>query len=392
MRYIWIDSLCIVQDDIDDWRAEGSKMASIYSASYLTIAATKSPDSAGGCFAKLAPEDVAQTYEGSNANGQNYTVHVRNQPPHPNMYNSHEYPLFDRAWVLQERLLSPRIIHFGHQELLWECNESRTCECTAWSHESNFNSKAYILGSNASVPALDSLLVSATRWRKLVTEYSTLKLSNERDIFPAIQGIAKHFHKENQCAYYAGLWESSLIEDLLWSTNKFRHSQTRLKSWRAPTWSWASTTHIGWTFQPGMQALATVVAISTIPVGSDTFGEICGGELQLKGRCINAMLVVGTKKHKSMGLVVTHGGRELKLPHRAFHIDRHSSVYGNGTLKLVEMGKSRERMGHGQLYYYLVLQCVDEEKQIYERIGMVHYDPDGRPFENIGEELVLTVV
>lgn len=50
LRYMWIDSLCIIQDSDTDWQIESSKMADIYRHGYITIAAVASPDSKGGCF------------------------------------------------------------------------------------------------------------------------------------------------------------------------------------------------------------------------------------------------------------------------------------------------------------------------------------------------------
>ncbi|KAI0159720.1 heterokaryon incompatibility protein-domain-containing protein [Xylariaceae sp. FL1272] len=49
--YIWIDSLCIIQDDDKDWREQSVQMADIFENAHLTIAATKSPDGNGGCYA-----------------------------------------------------------------------------------------------------------------------------------------------------------------------------------------------------------------------------------------------------------------------------------------------------------------------------------------------------
>ena len=48
--YIWIDSLCIVQDDQKDWEVESARMATIFEGSELTIAATDSPDPEDGLF------------------------------------------------------------------------------------------------------------------------------------------------------------------------------------------------------------------------------------------------------------------------------------------------------------------------------------------------------
>lgn len=122
--YLWIDSLCIVQDDPEDWLREAREMGSIYAKSLLTITATSSPDSYVGLYGA----DTRPTY-----------IKVPCGPDHPksgHMYPSHppdcgredeiaSTPLNQRGWVLQERLLSRRLPHFTSSRVYWECEQSR---------------------------------------------------------------------------------------------------------------------------------------------------------------------------------------------------------------------------------------------------------------------------
>jgi hypothetical protein len=110
IRYLWIDSFCILQDDVADWQKESSLMANIYGGAVLTIAASKSGSSAGGCFSQLDPnfqEQLSIDYS-----GVSYPVYVRKHLATRNhddawhsTINRHESPLFDRAWCFQERIL-----------------------------------------------------------------------------------------------------------------------------------------------------------------------------------------------------------------------------------------------------------------------------------------------
>lgn len=121
--FLWIDSLCIVQDSEEDWLAESAKMADIYSRAVLTIAASLAERDTDSLFSH-AP----QTYRSkrlTNFNGSDVFVRMTMDHGH----GPAPLPLLNRAWVLQERLLSPRIVHFTHQELVWECMEDLTCEC-----------------------------------------------------------------------------------------------------------------------------------------------------------------------------------------------------------------------------------------------------------------------
>lgn len=54
IKYIWIDALCIVQDDSAEWSLEASRMGDIYLGSSLTIVATDAVDASGGCFSKYS--------------------------------------------------------------------------------------------------------------------------------------------------------------------------------------------------------------------------------------------------------------------------------------------------------------------------------------------------
>lgn len=134
INHIWIDALCIVQDDPDDWERESAKMADIYQNSFLTLAATASSDGMGGLFSEaitVAPSDHELT--GSQSLTGFDGIVVRTKLQHwawqPTKASMKLYPLLSRGWVFQERILSPRVLHFCKDELLWECREETICEC-----------------------------------------------------------------------------------------------------------------------------------------------------------------------------------------------------------------------------------------------------------------------
>lgn len=132
ISFIWIDSLCIIQNDSEDWAIESAKMADIYEYASLTLSATASAGDSYGCFPESfstsrslqvsLPEDVG-TCE----------VAVRKPITHWDAIGQGEmharFPLMSRGWAFQERLLSRRILHFSEAELIWECRELSACEC-----------------------------------------------------------------------------------------------------------------------------------------------------------------------------------------------------------------------------------------------------------------------
>jgi heterokaryon incompatibility protein (HET) len=130
---IWIDALCIVQDDARDWDIESSKMADIYQNAFVTLAATTSSNGDGGCFSinhrpvrEVELSDNRGLVGGSSITVRqklkHWTFTVTNTSVQP-------YPLLSRGWVFQERYLSPRVLHFCKEEMVWECIEETTCEC-----------------------------------------------------------------------------------------------------------------------------------------------------------------------------------------------------------------------------------------------------------------------
>ncbi|EFX05665.1 tol-like protein [Grosmannia clavigera kw1407] len=174
IQYLWIDSLCIIQDSVggEDWIRESSKMAQVYQYSYCNIAATASQGPSGGCFFKrnnmaISPIEItlcvppacdneAQTSDldwstdtNSETDSGTDENHAHASPANtsPSASSSvslgetylfyatemwgvgvESAPLNQRAWVLQERLLSPRQLHCSSQQLMWECHEASAAE------------------------------------------------------------------------------------------------------------------------------------------------------------------------------------------------------------------------------------------------------------------------
>ena len=126
--YLWIDSLCIVQDDREDWFSESARMGDVYKNGLCCIAATGFSSSRTGLYAtrtaeRLLPCRVFANWDGKRHDGKHpvrgeyYLVELDRY-----WYNAvDEAPLQRRAWAMQERLLAPRVLHFGSEQLLWEC-------------------------------------------------------------------------------------------------------------------------------------------------------------------------------------------------------------------------------------------------------------------------------
>jgi hypothetical protein len=231
---LWIDALCIIQDDLKDWEIESAKMASIYAGASLTIAASNGETSESGCFHK--PRNTPFLIK---VNGDSTNLSVRMHERHDNfiqdvfLSSAGAEPLFTRGWALQERLLSRRILHYTKSEVVWECTTCMDCQCGGVGSTSYEHLKCEF-GSidSAKVDGVENL---RTLWLKLVQNYTHRKLTKSRDKYPALSGLARRFAEKGAGTYLAGHWTSDLAQSLLWRPLM---GYSRLEA--TPSWSWAS--------------------------------------------------------------------------------------------------------------------------------------------------------
>jgi hypothetical protein len=225
-----------------------------------------------------------------------YTVQCRELFPHADL-TGRTMPLLRRAWVLQELLLSPRIVHFSKCELLWGFMEQNSCD---WGPDrSAYAWRTLLLKKHFVTRECKGRLQSSQNfqqelaWHELVQEPTQYDLTYSGDISPAIQGLAKRMHLECGCAYYAGIWETHLHADVLWRSMG-REGICRSSTWRAPSWSWASVQgSVMWlsdASQHTTRLTATTIDICTTSIGSDAFGQLKSGYWGLRGSCVAASI------------------------------------------------------------------------------------------------------
>ncbi|PVH67844.1 HET-domain-containing protein [Cadophora sp. DSE1049] len=270
IRYIWIDSLCIIQDSLSDWEAEAKDMKNVYENSYLTLAATSAAESSEGLLRPRYnlnennnPEYVCEYEIKRSDRLSQHSIYARQAIKYSHKFLlSLEYkgghkelaPLLYRAWVLQERILSPRTLHFSFDEMVWECKTGIDCECGFAASPSGRTVSVSPLGlhifkelfnnsqaSNLQIPDktrkadYEKELFSA--WYRLVEYYMALSLTFPADRLPALRGMTRSLEEKLGWTFLEGVWVEDVVPGLLWSRNwlrSFRRNQT------APSWSWAS--------------------------------------------------------------------------------------------------------------------------------------------------------
>lgn len=299
VQYLWVDSLCIIQDDENDWAVESSHMRSIYQNALFTICADAAPNVHSGIFSlhSLARQSSSLV---RGPDGQQHTISIRNSKSfckpgvtlddsdtgNPNVQ---VYPLTRRAWALQERVLSTRILHFNEREISWECKEAFRCECQEPTQTKNRGDLASLQIFGALYEHWD-LLGFTQAWQKIVGSYTTRELTRDMDRLPALSGIARLVQElllrhDVDNTYLAGLWRFNLAQDLTWHQSLWRSTLKRPPSYRAPSWSWASVEG-RISFSYGVRSKLQIINSYCAPAGPDPTGKITGGSLSLRGLCI----------------------------------------------------------------------------------------------------------
>lgn len=133
--YIWIDSICIIQDSPSDWAAEALKMATVYATSAVTIIAASSTSCHSGFFSMADNKQDGLGHLLDVGIPPPLTLHATGSSFEHSRGGFHCFPGRDpidkRGWTFQEEQLSTRYIKFTSTDLQWECRAGTTCLCGA---------------------------------------------------------------------------------------------------------------------------------------------------------------------------------------------------------------------------------------------------------------------
>jgi hypothetical protein len=228
-EYIWIDSLCIIQDSKADWHRQAELMGDIYRHSTCTIAAAAAENSHGGCFQeRSALSFAACQVVPQHSEGDGIYIEEAIWPAQH---------LHTRAWVLQERCLSTRTLNFGKNQVYLDCNEGLCSESVPEFQppRDQRNVKRYF----------HDLITCLTRdadytdwsqiWWRLVEEYTKCNITYIEDKWKAIQGLANVIESSTGLKSLDGLWEGRLHYELLWRAVKRMPARLDIE---VPSWSW----------------------------------------------------------------------------------------------------------------------------------------------------------
>jgi hypothetical protein len=318
--YIWIDAFCIMQDSSEDWNQQSKYMGDIYAGSVCNIAALNE-GMKSSCFGRR-PVDVVEPFCVPNPGwSSSVASHIIGYDDF--WCNSLlDAKLHTRAWVLQERLLAPRTVHFGKEQIYWECRVHKACE--AYPHGlpqqfTNHRTKAWREGDQIINPSTITISRDAAKdgaesitrrhgpgaslladqvkalWSQITENYMDCNMSVASDKLVAIAGLARKMQQTSKASYLAGHWnDESLALSLLWfvpaakqtdGRQSFRHPSHGASGYRAPSWSWASIdATITWIWPSTCdEELVHITGAYATPAGDNPFGAVSSGRIFAKG-------------------------------------------------------------------------------------------------------------
>lgn len=215
IEWIWIDSLCIIQDSKSDWEIESAKMCDYYSNAYLNISASSSKNGTIPFLHKRDSQWQPKSFPFKCNDGQEIEVLARRHTGSSMAQLVEDLsPLASRAWCWQENVLSTRVIHYTQSELIFECKSEVVSE------DGSKPRAFYSMGLAQKLSGGDNKKTNPYRcWHDLIESYSIRKLTFMGDKLPAVSGVAKYMQDATSSAYLAGLWKDNLPMDLCWSVD-----------------------------------------------------------------------------------------------------------------------------------------------------------------------------
>ncbi|KPA38066.1 het protein [Fusarium langsethiae] len=235
LRYIWIDSLCIVQDDLQDWQREAASMKDVYAGSSITISASDAQDSTQGCFV----DNDLDLWDGRTIcfyqlgarlpNKKEFSIRLHQGDIRRRTKFSN---LSTRGWKMQEQLLSRRVVHCMQPEIHWSCHCSYRTESQVTFEGDRFKSFSW-----GFMPQATSKEEMQKLWFEWMTDYSSRKLTVTRDRLGALAGMVQYFGNKVGFTHLLGCWYETLVDELLWiRRDDVVHPSMALS--QVPFWSW----------------------------------------------------------------------------------------------------------------------------------------------------------
>ncbi|KAK6083896.1 hypothetical protein SCUP515_01592 [Seiridium cupressi] len=317
--FVWIDALCILQDDRDDWCRESSNMHRIYASSYLTVCVLSTASCQQSFLARTSGTVTVPFLSESNVGGYfqlqpflwlekgSRIMTYSGIPPGS--------PWSRRAWTFQEQAMATRLLYVTKAGFTFSCSSRTVCE------QSNLASdpRKDIILANILISETPETLYRT--WAdRVIPHYSARELTYNQDRLPALPGVAQIFaQRMTGDKYAAGLWAKDLHRGLMWilpyipqvSLEELLRSFSDETFYVSPTWSWTSRPSTVITYDEEIAVYNDqwkhhqhfqLIDLSIVPQGSDSFGQISKATMYIRAQ-------VHTLPATSLGNRATHDPR-----------------------------------------------------------------------------------
>ncbi|KAF7983223.1 hypothetical protein HWV62_23510 [Athelia sp. TMB] len=285
LQYLWVDALCIIQDDRQDKRSEIRHMRHYYEDAYVALTAASAPTVNDGFLQDRPAPSGSFSLPFRCPDGVLGTMSSHSPEP------ERTEPVDTRAWCLEERLIPPRTLRYTSTTLQYTC---RTHIMNVGdSNISMFRRDMQLPLVMFRAPNTSELSRTDQReildaWGTVLAAYTERALTHPQDRFIAVSGIVDLFSKFWGETYVAGLWRDNLLEGLLWQQGDLKNLPPRPKTYRAPSWSWgavdgritpAFAMHFWGEDKPECEILECEVELAK---DDHPFGEVTGGQLRVR--------------------------------------------------------------------------------------------------------------
>ncbi|CAI6342027.1 unnamed protein product [Periconia digitata] len=376
LRYVWVDAVCIVQDDKNDWSHESSRMNQVYRHAFVTFCSLNSQSCHESLLQRIAALRIPFT--SSLKLGVNDYYLIRLQAVSSEMVDRRRYTLermwsrwTKRAWTYQEEALSTRLLVFGCLKLRYRCG----------SHEWTEGDASLTQISESNVKLLEKISQAKQgdlptselydRWLITVHQYTNRKVTLGKDRLPAISGLARIMSDSLNDVYLAGVWQSDIHRGLCWTgvnESASRSLQSHLEYIRrrdyvAPSWSWASGARSLMCTRQQATPESTILDVSVDVDSHNPFGQVSGGYLRVRGNLAPIPeILLPRKLGETWGEVWSHDSDESST----------SSI--NVGLDWVSGGSEE---GLGRLLMFRLLQAPDNEDRTCPQLFALLLHPTG---------------
>ncbi|OTB03176.1 hypothetical protein M426DRAFT_12765 [Hypoxylon sp. CI-4A] len=300
-EYIWIDSMCIIQDDGADWARECQKMAAVYSNSVMTLASPAATDAYHGMLHTREYPTPSQQIPIYRRGRPEATMAINKLHPwgeDEKYWMDAGCQLRSRGWVLQERLLSPRTLYLGSRQMYFECGRDefheRGSKHTTDDEQQRREGTHHVRLKTALADDADAADTRAG-WFRIVATYSRCSLTEGRDALPALSGMARHVQSLTGDEYCAGVFKKDLLPGIMWNCTD-RTCPTRCfkkPEHKGPSWSWVHCDRpVAFNHSDSGDSVAEIIDVRVTPAWDDPFGQIIDGRITLRAELYECRVAV----------------------------------------------------------------------------------------------------